>query len=320
MSRLVIRIIWLWNVVDQLDLVVAGGGIAGLTAGLTAARLGRTTLILTGHMPGGNLLSIDCIEGYPGYPDGIPGYELCPAVQEQAAAAGAAFAMTEATGLQADGDGWRVSTIEGDHAARAVIVATGTSLKELGVPGEERLRGKGVSHCASCDAPLLRGRPVVVIGGGDSALQEALTLAATASRVTILTLGDKLTAQAAFRARVAAHPIMEIRCNVRVREILGGDGVTGVRIEDTASGKSEDVEADGVFIYIGMAPNMAVSDEVPALDATGRVMVDMHMRTGLPGIFAAGTVRSGSPGRAAASAGDGALAAIAANDFLTGGD
>ena len=304
---------------DQLDVLVAGGGIAGLSAGLTAARLGHETLILTGHLPGGNLLSIECIEGYPGHPEGIPGYVLCPAAQEQAAAAGATFAMSEFTGLQPAGDGWLVSSSDGDHSARTVILATGTHLRELGVAGEGRLRGKGVSNCASCDAPLLRGRPVAIVGGGDSALQEALTLAGAASRVTILTNGDGLTAQATYRERVAAHPTIEVRRNVRVREILGDQVVTGVRLEDFAGGQVEDLEADGVFIYIGMAPNTAFPEGGPALDATGYLAVDGHLRTGLAGVLAAGTVRAGSAGRAASSAGDGTMAAMAAHDYLAGG-
>jgi len=164
------------------DVVIAGGGIAGLTAGLLSARAGRKTRVLTGQTLGGHLLSIERIDGYPGFPDGIPGYELCPMVQEQAAAAGAEFSATEATGLRAHEGRWRVTTGEGDLVARAVVIATGTTSKSLGVPGEAELRGKGVSHCASCDGPLLRTRVVGVVGGGDSALQEALTLACSGER------------------------------------------------------------------------------------------------------------------------------------------
>ena len=143
-------------------------------------------------------MSIERIDGYPGFPDGVPGYDLGPIIQEQAAAAGAEFAATEATGLHADEGRWRVTTGEGEAWARAVVIATGTTLKTLGIPGEERLRGKGVSHCASCDAPLLRGRIVGVVGGGDSALQEALTLAQHVSRVIILHRGSAFSAQAAY--------------------------------------------------------------------------------------------------------------------------
>ena len=143
-------------------------------------------------------MSIERIDGYPGFPDGVPGYDLGPIIQEQAVAAGAEFAASEATALHADDGRWRVTTGEGDVSARAVVIATGTTLKTLGIPGEEQLRGKGVSHCASCDAPLLRNRIVGVVGGGDSALQEALTLAQHASRVIILHRGTAFSAQAAY--------------------------------------------------------------------------------------------------------------------------
>ena len=304
------------------DVVIAGGGIAGLTAGAVSARLGRKTLILIGDMLGGNLLSIERIEGYPGFPDGVAGYELCPAAQEQAAEAGAELSMTTLEGIEALPDGWRVAGAERSYDARAVILATGTALKALGVPGEARLVGKGVSHCASCDAPLLRGRPVAVVGGGDSALQEALTLAEAASKVVILHRGDALSAQATYRERVAAHPGIDVRLNAEVEEILGGDTVTGARVRDTASGATDDFEADGVFIYIGMAPNTAFlegSEGGPALDAGGHLAVEGRLRTSVAGVLAAGMVRAGAAGRAAASAGDGVVAAMAAHDYLAGG-
>ncbi len=174
----------------EFEVMIAGGGIAGMTAAVTAARLGRKTLVLTGDVPGGQLISIEKIEGYPGFPDGVPGYDLCPMLQEQAAAAGAEFMMTGLERLDPQDGQWRVTTGEGDLLARAVIVATGSSLKKLDVPGEERLTGNGVSHCASCDAPLFRDRIVAAVGGGNSAMQEALTLAAFASKVFILQRGD----------------------------------------------------------------------------------------------------------------------------------
>ncbi len=161
---------------NNYDVVIAGGGIAGLTAALISARAGRATRVLTGPALGGHLLSIERIDGYPGFPDGIPGYDLCPMVQEQAAAAGAEFSAATVTRLEADAGRWRVTDGEGDVRARAVVIASGTTSKVLGIPGEAKLRGKGVSHCASCDGPLIRARVVGVVGGGgDSALQEALT-------------------------------------------------------------------------------------------------------------------------------------------------
>ena len=182
---------------NNYDVVIAGGGIAGLTAALQCARAGRKTRVLTGPALGGHLLSIERIDGYPGFPDGVPGYDLCPMVQEQAAGAGAEFDAAMVTGIAAHEGRWQVTTAGGDLSARAVVIATGTTTKALGIAGEERLRGKGVSHCASCDAPLMRGRVVAVVGGGDSALQEALTLAQHVAKVILLHRGTALSAQPA---------------------------------------------------------------------------------------------------------------------------
>jgi thioredoxin reductase (NADPH) len=301
---------------NEYDLVIAGGGIAGLTAALTSARAGRKTRLLTGRSLGGHLLSIERIDGYPGFPDGVPGYELCPMIQEQAAAAGAEFAATEATGLHADEGRWRIATREGDVRARAVVIATGTTLKTLGLAGEERLRGKGVSHCASCDGPLLRGRIVAVVGGGDSALQEALTLAQYVSRVIVLHRGSAFSAQAAYCQRVREHPRIEARFGTVVEEVVGNGGLTGVRTRTVIDGRVEDLELAGLFVYVGLAPATTWLDGVPALDGSGRIAVDDAMRTHVPGLFAVGTIRSGSAGRAAAAAGDGAAAAVTADRYL----
>jgi len=309
---------------DQYDVVIVGGGVAGLTAGLTAARAGWKTRVLTGAALGGHLVSIERIDGYPGFPDGVPGYDLCPIIQEQAAGAGAEFAATEATGLHADDAAqapgrWRVSTGEGDVRARAVVIATGTTLKTLGIPGEEELRGKGVSHCASCDAPLLRGRIVGVVGGGDSALQEALTLAQHAARVIILHRGTAFSAQPDYVRRVQENPKIEVRFGTTVEEAIGNGGLKSVRTRTVGDGKTSDLELAGLFVYVGLAPATTLLDGVLALDASGRIPVDGEMRSGLSGLFAAGTVRSGSAGRAASAAGDGATAALSADGYLRGG-
>ncbi len=300
------------------DVVVAGGGIAGLTAGLRSAELGRRTLVLTGPLLGGNLLGIENIEGWPGAPDGIAGYELCPSVQEQASAAGADFTMEEVSAIAPEGGLWTVTAGTADHAARTLIVATGAAFRRLGVKGETRLVGRGVSHCASCDAPLLRGRKVAVIGGGDSACQEALTLAEAASHVTILTLGERLSAQATFCDRVRAAPNIDVRTGCEVREILGDDTVAGLRFTDRHGGAVADLEAAAVFIYIGLRPSTSFLQGHVALESGGQVPVDAMMRTELPGVLAAGLARRGAAGRAAASADDGNIAAKAADRYLDG--
>lgn len=298
---------------NNYDVVVAGGGIAGLTAGLLSARAGRTTRVLTGPALGGHLLSIERIDGYPGFPGGIPGYDLCPMVQEQAAAAGAEFSAAMVTRLGADEGRWRVTTGEGDVWARAVIIATGTTSKVLGIPGEARLRGKGVSHCASCDGPLVRGRVVGVVGGGDSALQEALTLAQHAARVIVLHRGTALSAQTAYCQRVREHSKIEVRFDTIVEEVLGDGGLTGVRTRTVSDGRLADLEVAGLFVYVGLAPATAWLDGLIALDSSGAIPTGDAMRCPQPGLFAAGTARSGSAGRAVAAAGDGATAAVAAD-------
>jgi thioredoxin reductase (NADPH) len=304
---------------NDYDVVIAGGGIAGLTAGLLCARAGRKTRVLIGPALGGHLLSIERIDGYPGFPDGVPGYDLCPMVQEQAAGAGAEFDTAAATHVSAQEGRWRVTTAGGDLSTRTVVIATGTTTKTLGIPGEERFRGKGVSHCASCDAPLMRGRAVAVVGGGDSALQEALTLAQHVAKVVVLHRGTALSAQPAYTQRVQEHPKIEIRFGTIVEEAVGDGGLTGVRTRNVSDGTHADLELAGLFVYVGLAPAAGWLNGLTDLDPSGRIATDSAMRCRQPGLFAAGTVRSASAGRAAAAAGDGATAAIAADTYLKDG-
>ena len=296
------------------DVVVAGGGIAGMSAALAAARLGRRTLVLAGDVPGGNLLSIEKVEGYPGFPEGVAGYDLCPMAQAMAAEAGAELETQQLLRVEGEAPALRLLTPTNELTAKTLIVATGASPKALGVPGEERLKGKGVSHCASCDGPLLRDAVVVVIGGGDSAMQESLTLAAFASRVIVLCRGEALGGQASYRERVLGHPKIEVRFNAQVEEIIGTDGVSGVRLR----GAAQALDARAVFTYIGLEPNTAFLAGRLALDARGRITTDAAMASTCEGIFAAGLARAGSPGRAIASAGEGATAAAAADAYLRG--
>jgi thioredoxin reductase (NADPH) len=304
---------------NDYDVIIAGGGIAGLTAGLQCARVGRKTRVLTGPILGGHLLSIEHIDGYPGFPDGIPGYDLCPMIQEQATAEGAEFDAAEVTSLGPHEGRWRMTTGAGDLWARTVVIATGTTTKTLGIPGEERLRGKGVSHCASCDAPLMRARNVGVVGGGDSALQEALTLAQHAARVIVLHRGTSFSAQAAYCRRVREQPKIEVRFDTIVEEVLGNGVLTGVRTRTVSDAKTAELELAGLFVYVGLSPATAWLNQLVDLDPSGRIVTDSAMRCHQPGMFAAGTIRSGSAGRAAAAAGDGATAAIAADRYLRDG-
>jgi alkyl hydroperoxide reductase subunit AhpF len=218
---------------------------------------------------------------------------------------------------------WRLVAITlifaGCSTLLAVILATGAELRELDIPGAARLKGKGVSHCASCDAPLLRNKTVAVVGGGDSAAQEALTLAEFASRVLILHRGTALSAQHAYRDALAAHPRIELRFETVVEEVLGETGVTGARLRG-GTGAAADLELAGIFVYIGLQPNTSFLEGRLALDPVGRIPTDGWMRTELEGICAAGAVRAGWAGRAAISAGDGAMAKLAVDRYLSDDD
>ena len=297
----------------DVDIAIAGGGLAALTAGMFSARLGHSTTILTGVAPGGLLLSIEQIEGLPGFPEGVPGYELCPLAQEQAEDAGAGFVTAEVDGLERADDGWLVRSADGDIRARAVVLATGSHLRALGVPGAQEYAGRGVSHCASCDAPLLRDKVAVVVGGGDSGLQEALTLAGSVARVIVLERGDALTAQESYQQRVRDHAAIEIRHGIEVTEVVGEGTVTGVR---TTAG---DIPCDAVFVYVGLQANTGFLNGSIALDGEGRVPADAHLRTELPGVLAAGSVRGDASFQAASAAGDGAAAAKSAHRYLSDG-
>ncbi len=300
------------------DTVVIGAGVAGLTAALFAARGGCSTLVLLPlpGVPGGQLVTIDRVEDFPGFIDGIAGYELGPRLQEQAANAGAEFQMAEAERLQSIDGGWRVATGDGDVEAQTVIIAAGSRPLQLGVPGEERLVGRGVSHCASCDGPLLRGKAVTVVGAGDSGLQESLTLAGFASEVVVLHRSNRPTAQQVYQQRVSGTANIRLRGNTLVEEILGEQIVTGVRVRDATSGDAAVLETTAVFIYVGLEPNTTFVRDLIRLDEAGRIPTDIWMQTQLPGVFAVGDVRSNSASQAITAAGDGATAVIAARRFM----
>ncbi len=300
----------------DFEIIVVGGGVAGLTAGLFAARNGRSSLVLTDGVIGGQLLSVGNIEDFPGFPEGVPGYELGPRLQEQAERAGAEFRVSVARGLEPASDRWLVATGEDEFCGSAVIVATGSQFRRLGVDGEDRLRGRGVSNCATCDAPMVRGGTVGVAGGGDSALLEALELAQHAGKVIIFNRGGVLDAQDTYRRRVLADPAIEVRFWSEIDEIVGDEGVEGVKVRNVPTGAVEKVELSAVFVYVGMEPQTAFLRGRLPLDESGRIATDVSLRTGLRGVFAAGDVRSGSQAQAAVVAGEGAQAALAAHKYL----
>jgi thioredoxin reductase (NADPH) len=298
------------------DVIVVGCGLAGLTAGLFSARHGLSTLVLEANIPGGHLISIEKIEDFPGFPDGIAGYDLCPTVQRQAADQGAEFQRADVLSLEAQESFWFVATEEERYRAKAVIIATGSKLKNLDVPGEEKLMGRGVSHCASCDGPLYDGQVVGVVGGGDSALQEALALTNYAQRVLIFHREDTFSAQETYRQRVLTNEKILPRYRTTVEEILGDDRVAGVRARDLASGESSKVDLAGLFVYAGLQPNTTLLGNLVKLSDSGHVPTDSWMKTSRDGLYAAGDIRQDSAAQAISSAGDGATAAIAAYRYI----
>ena len=300
------------------DLAIVGGGAAGLTAGLYACRAGLKTVLFESLMTGGQVINAENIENFPGFPDGISGAEFGPLLQEQATRYGLEIRLGEVTALRPESPFWAIELYGGLERARAVIYAAGSTLRKLGVPGEQDLEGAGVSYCATCDGPFFQGETVGVVGGGDSALDEALVLTEFASRVVVFHRGDELDAQQVLRDRVAANPKIEVRYNTTVDEVLGGGAVEGISITDVESGETSRVDLSGLFIYVGLDPNSSCLDGLLELDGGGHVPTDVWMRTPLPGLLAAGDVRQGSAAQLVASAGDGATAAIAAQRYVKG--
>lgn len=305
---------------QEYDVAIIGGGLAGLSAAVTVARLGRSAVLLTDGVPGGELLKIERIDGVPGHAEGVAGYDLCPITQEQAEELGVEFVDEPATSIAPDGDKWRIKHEGGELTARGLIVATGTAMAKLGVPGEERLEGKGVSECASCDAPLLRNKTAIVAGGGDSAMQEALVLADHLEKVIMVVRSDSLCGQQSYRDAVLDNSKIEVRYNAVPTEILGDDSVSHVKVKDATSGVEEDIAADAIFTFIGVVPNTAIVSDLVSLDETGRIAVDAAMRSNAKGLCAAGNVRQGSPHRAAGAMGDAAAAAVAIDAYLATGE
>jgi len=301
---------------QEYDLVIVGAGVAGLTAAMFAGRHGLKVAVIERMGAGGQTVNADRIENFPGFPQGIAGHELGPLLHEQAEAAGAELMLDTVEAIELAGADRIVRGAAETLRARAVIIAAGSAPRALGIPGEEKLRGRGVSHCASCDGPLFAGQEVCVIGGGDSALDEALVLAEHAARVTLFHRDASLGAQQALVDKVAANIKIELGLETSIEEILGEDAVAAVRLRAAGTGASRVQNVRGVFIYVGLEPNTVWLRGLLALDAAGHIETDIMTRTSVAGIFAAGDIRKDSVAQLAAAAGDGATAAIAAFRYL----
>ena len=294
--------------------------MAGLTAGTYACRAGLRTTLLERMMTGGQVINAERIENFPGFPDGISGAELGPLLQTQAERDGLQISLDEVTGLRREGPVWAVDTYDGGMTSRAVIVAGGSTLRKLGVPGEEALHGAGVSYCATCDGGFFMDQTVAVVGGGDSALDETMVLTEFASKVVVLHRGEGFTGQRVLQDRVLANPKVEVRWNTSVDAILGTGQVEGVSTTNVETGETSWVDLSGVFIYVGLEPNSEYLTDLLELDGGGHIPTDVWMRTPLPGLLAAGDIRQESARQLASSTGDGATAAIAAQRYLASGD
>jgi thioredoxin reductase (NADPH) len=303
----------------DVELAIIGGGVAGLTAGLFAVRAGVDTVLLERMGTGGQMINADRVENYPGFPNGIKGYELAPLLAEQAMNAGLRIDYVEAQVVRRAERGFAIETDDERIGARAVIITAGSTLARLGIPGEEEFFGRGVSQCAVCDGDFFREQPVAVIGGGDSAMDEALYLAEITSSVTVVHRRDQLRAADVLVKQARAHPNITFLLNAEAVAIEGNETVEALQVRVSGAG-SRRLQVAGVFVYVGLRPNTAMLADVLPLDAAGHIPVDPWMRTSLPGLLAAGDIRQHSARQYITAAGDGATAALAAHRYLRAGE
>ncbi|MCX7141474.1 MAG: FAD-dependent oxidoreductase [Proteobacteria bacterium] len=299
------------------DAIVIGGGPAGLSAGIELARAKYRVLLLEKESFGGPVINIEWIIGYPRPGEKTAGAMLASDMVQQAAQSGVEMELAEVVEIERYSSCISVTCADGTaHTSSVVIQAAGLYSKKLGVPGEEDLQGKGMIHCAMCDAGLYRDHVVAVCGGGDAGLIEAMYLGRFASKVLVIEAQAEPTAKPVLQTRALADPKLVIRCNERPIEILGEQGVTALVIENSATGKREALEVYGVLVHVGYAPATGYLEGILALDDSGHIAVNEQFATDVPGIFAAGDIRGGSARNVAAAVADGKAAAMAARKTL----
>jgi thioredoxin reductase (NADPH) len=299
------------------QLIIIGSGPAGLTAALYAARADLNPIVFEGSAAGGQLMITTDVENYPGFPDGIMGPELMEQFRKQAERFGSRLHQVDVTEVDFSVSPFKVNVGADEYTADSVVIATGASATWLGVPGEERLTGKGVSACATCDGFFFRDQEIIVVGGGDTAMEEALFLTRFASKVTIVHRRDEFRASKIMAARAIAHPQIEVEWNSIVTEIHGEDQVSGATLEDTLTGESHQMSVDGVFVAIGHKPTTELFVDKLELDDNGYLIVaGGGTSTSVEGVFAAGDVADHVYRQAVTAAGTGCMAAIDAQRWL----
>lgn len=297
------------------DIAIIGGGPAGLAAAIYTTREDLKTTVYEGKALGGWAGLTGTIENYPGFPDGVGGLELSEKMENQAKKFGAEFAIgTMIMGIKAGSSGIELATNNGPKSAKAALITTGSDYKRMGVPGESEFTNRGVHYCGTCDGPLYRGKQLIVVGGGNSAAQESLFLTKFATHITILVRGEKMRASELLQDRLkAVGDKITVVYNSQIQKVLDdGQRATGV-----LTNKGE-VLADGIFVFVGLVPNTHWLDDSVKLDERGFIITDEHFQTSLPGVFAAGDVRSGATGQIASAVGEAVSAALAMREFVEG--
>jgi thioredoxin reductase (NADPH) len=301
----------------EYDVIIIGGGPAGLSAGIYTSRARLNSLLIEMGVVGGRITDAELVENYPGFAQGISGAELGQLMQQQAAKYGLNIITAEVTGIEIKTKKKVVRTTKGDFNAKAVIIASGSERGKLDIPGERELTGKGVSYCATCDAPFFKQKPVAVVGGGNAAISEALHLTKFASKVIVIHRRDQLRATRIMGEKARAEPKIEFLWNTVVTKIDGKDTVKRLKLRQVKTGEEFTLDVAGVFVAVGLKPSTDFLQGVLPLDKAGYIITNDRMETKTPGIFAAGDIRQHSPRQAITAAGDGATAAIFAEKFLS---
>jgi thioredoxin reductase (NADPH) len=303
---------------DKYEVVIIGGGPAGLAAGLYASRFGLRAILFERAMFGGQIVNAEKVENYPGFPDGISGFDLAEMMHKQASKYGLQIENTEVSAIK-KGNVHEVVTGSGILATDVVIVASGSEYSKLGVPGEDIFLGKGVSYCATCDGFMFKDKEVVVVGGGDTAVTDALELSQHCSKVYVIHRRDQLRASQVLQDRASSNPKLKFIWNSVINSLSGDRFLATIELQNVKTGEKTRLNTSGVFVAIGLKPNSQEFKDILSIDETGHINTDISMNTAVPGIFAAGDVRKNSGRQVVTAVGDGATSAISAYKYLKEG-